>query len=557
MATWERATSSGAVPGSRVDVTQAGNDSMIILSPKFRLNDGSGDYGVVGFGGTKVVPSGVVGPTLPSNTVAPTMADTTPTIGDSVSASTASDGTWTGTATISYAKQLQKNSADVTSPLTILEAHAGGTLRTKVTATNTAGSVIAYTAATAAIPAPSGSIFISDYNPATHAPVNNGTDPRWASPGPYFFYPLNTALATPRRWYLDSAYNAGQVVSTDNKVVRYTVASTDVMNVAGYFSDSAGTNRNTISERETDAYSNTTEQFLELAITVPAGAALDHTWCSLWESHVYGPSIAQQMELIILANGRFASTSHYRNGSTDTVRNSGSGTWADTAALTRGQRYVFGLWVRPHATTGQIVIVKDGTQVLNFTGPVGYGTTTTSWRNQIGIYRGGATNSLSVDIEILQHVTGAANTLTFPTPPARSYGSNLVTGTFTAADAGTFATDTDTAFWRATSGGSIGPSNIPGGYLQINGLTPGDIYQSEGTTKRGTMTNAKNVVFNGDGSFAELNSYITTNTTDTDYAFDVTIPASGQVRLYWGGQASASSQTAFHHKANMKFRKVL
>lgn len=47
---WENCTIESGEPGGRVDIDPAGPDACRILSPKFRLTDGDGDYGVVGFG---------------------------------------------------------------------------------------------------------------------------------------------------------------------------------------------------------------------------------------------------------------------------------------------------------------------------------------------------------------------------------------------------------------------------------------------------------------------------------------------------------------------------
>ena len=46
---WEKATLLGTSPGSRFNIDVNGTSWVRILSPKFRLNDGT-DYGYVGFG---------------------------------------------------------------------------------------------------------------------------------------------------------------------------------------------------------------------------------------------------------------------------------------------------------------------------------------------------------------------------------------------------------------------------------------------------------------------------------------------------------------------------
>lgn len=67
MAIWEKATLTGTAPGSRINIDGTGPDWVRVLSPKFRLNDGS-DYAIVGFG-AKVSASGV-----PVETLGPELA---------------------------------------------------------------------------------------------------------------------------------------------------------------------------------------------------------------------------------------------------------------------------------------------------------------------------------------------------------------------------------------------------------------------------------------------------------------------------------------------------
>lgn len=57
MAVWEKASlDTDTSPGSKVHVNPAGSVFIKILSPKFRLNDVSGDYGVICFGMKLYVP---------------------------------------------------------------------------------------------------------------------------------------------------------------------------------------------------------------------------------------------------------------------------------------------------------------------------------------------------------------------------------------------------------------------------------------------------------------------------------------------------------------------
>jgi hypothetical protein len=100
----------------------------------------------------------------PVNTAAPTVSDTTPEVGQAL---TASPGTWTGTQPIAFAYQwLRCNSGGqqcaaiqdaAAQEYTVRPADLNATLRVRVTATNASGSATAQSDATARVaPAPTG-----------------------------------------------------------------------------------------------------------------------------------------------------------------------------------------------------------------------------------------------------------------------------------------------------------------------------------------------------------------------------------------------------------------
>jgi len=88
--------------------------------------------------------SKAVVPNAPVNTVNPTITGT-PAVGSTL---TATSGTWTGTAPITYEYQWERNGADIvgaTAATYLVDALDEGTnLQVKVTATNVAGSDVAY-----------------------------------------------------------------------------------------------------------------------------------------------------------------------------------------------------------------------------------------------------------------------------------------------------------------------------------------------------------------------------------------------------------------------------
>jgi uncharacterized protein YukE len=101
----------------------------------------------------------------PTNTAAPTISDTTPQTGQSL---TASPGTWTGDAPIAFSYQWQRCNASGAACVAIAGATAqtylvqsadqGNTLRVAVTGTNAAGSSTATSAATSAVTAGTGAV---------------------------------------------------------------------------------------------------------------------------------------------------------------------------------------------------------------------------------------------------------------------------------------------------------------------------------------------------------------------------------------------------------------
>lgn len=102
--------------------------------------------------------------TLPVNTVVPTIDDTTPIDGQTLSVTT---GTWTGTPTPTYTYQWQHTTTNIVgatnSTYVVAVAYVGETLRCVVTATNSAGAVAANTANTSVVAA---STVYATFNPS-------------------------------------------------------------------------------------------------------------------------------------------------------------------------------------------------------------------------------------------------------------------------------------------------------------------------------------------------------------------------------------------------------
>lgn len=88
----------------------------------------------------------------PANTSLPTISDTTPIVGQTISAS---DGTWTGTEPITFAYQWKNNGSNISgatsSSYTVQASDEGDTLSVQVTASNDIGSTSATSASTSAV----------------------------------------------------------------------------------------------------------------------------------------------------------------------------------------------------------------------------------------------------------------------------------------------------------------------------------------------------------------------------------------------------------------------
>lgn len=103
------------------------------------------------------------GAVQPVNTVIPSISGTL-SIGSTLSVS---NGTWTGTAPITFARQWQRGTSNISGATstnyTIQNADEGSTLRARITATNVAGSASAFSASTGTVPCRPNGTFITSF----------------------------------------------------------------------------------------------------------------------------------------------------------------------------------------------------------------------------------------------------------------------------------------------------------------------------------------------------------------------------------------------------------
>ena len=89
--------------------------------------------------------------------------------------------------------------------------------------------------------------------------------------------------------------------------------------------------------------------------------------------------------------------------------------YTDPNPIHRGQQYQMNIQVDFGSNgTGTLKVWRDGAQIVNFTGPLGSGTSNESYYWKEGIYRAPASQMVAADYSNLQMTTGSASA---PTPP--------------------------------------------------------------------------------------------------------------------------------------------
>ena len=166
---------------------------------------------------------------LPVNTVLPSLADTTPVLGDVIDVGSVNRGTWTGYPTPTLTDQLVKGSNNVSYPYTVAIGDVGATFKVRVTATNSSGAVTANSASTTAVPAPETSSTLPQFlaNPVIGDVIHDNSFTRGVWSG------TNTYRWTVRR-NGDEALTLPYTVKYDDMLATFTVTveATNTSNVA-------------------------------------------------------------------------------------------------------------------------------------------------------------------------------------------------------------------------------------------------------------------------------------------------------------------------------------
>lgn len=395
-------------------------------------------------------------------------------------------------------------------------------------------------------PPPAGSVLISTWDPVNdenyYSPYFDVGDPKYGSSKTFWY--------REKKWVSDLSFQPWCLSSVDDNVLRFEVRAGDLFDVPGFYTDSAGVNRNKITEVGAD-WHNPTDDLLWTGEIMIEGPLITSNFFALVECHTYGGAAiyAQKFELII-RNEHFCVTTNF-NPSSGVAQYYTA--WTDPQAIVRGKWYTVSIFLRSVWNgSGRVVVDIDGTRVLNETRRIGY-ENETSCSFEFGIYRGTSSpETIVVSYRNVEIDSGAFNTLTIPTapggtPPATTYGPDLFggSGSFDTAIAPWTTTDSAVATVVsgvarvATAGGVFtGPPSIR---YQVEGLEVGATYRMQvGSYKRETGAAGSAQVLGYNSSFGT--TYVEeVNTTTTAAAVDIEFVADDAIGIFFLARADATT----------------
>lgn len=361
-----------------------------------------------------------------------------------------------------------------------------------------------------------------------------------------------------KRWAHDSAYRSWSIFSADDNTVKFTVRAGDTFTKPS-FSDTAGTERNRLVERNAEWAAKTDDHLVTVYVMVE-GPVISSNFFQIMDLHTYGGTTWQQAEKfeVVIANERFQVTAN-ANGA-------GRTPYTGTVPIVRGRWYKILIYVKSHTSTGRVIVEIDDTRVVDLTGYVGHPTETFAAWN-FGIYRGTSSpEEVSVSFRDGVFTKGAFGTLTEPAaPPApgtgQTYGSDILTnGALTTNLTGWTTLANTTASVVSTANGNFARlSNVvvSGGAMgitQIIATTAGAVYRVQGEFYRDTLD--ANASANVDiYQASSLGSDSSTSTTiDT---FDFTFTADATNATVYLKVADAVATASYAYFRNVTVRKVL
>ena len=390
-------------------------------------------------------------------------------------------------------------------------------------------------------PPPTNSVLISTWDPVNddnyYSPeflAADAGDPKGGPTRITFWY---GTPGSEKKWVSDLSFQPWCLTSADDAVIRFEVRAGDLFDVPGFYTDSAGVERNKITEISADWHAPTDDLHFTLDFMVE-GPPITSNFFSLLEIHTYGSGvIAQKFELVI-ANERLKVTAN-----ADVVTN---GTpayrtlWTDTQAVVRGKWYTADIFVRSNRSAtpaGRVVVDIDGVRKVDFTGRTGY-LNETQCAMEFGIYRGTSSpETIAVSYRNLEYEFGAYGTLTIPaagssTPPGETFGNDLLGGmtssNYMAVDA-TLSND-GSGYLNVTSG-TFPTADDPAARKELT-LTIGTEYLLTGEGFAAVSAGATaNVLLYSDG-FATTH-VDETNATTTDAAVSVRFTATTALNLFY------------------------
>lgn len=188
----------------------------------------------------------------------------------------------------------------------------------------------------------------------------------------------------------------------DTYTLRFELRSGDRYCTSNYCDDAAS-ERSEVSDYK-DAYKAGTTWRFQYDFLVEAGSAVTSPWLLVGQLHDVGPGGSPPFSIEIMPGDKLAFQIGWLKTNKSTVKSIWDTTlegksisygwaWIDPNKITRGKWYKFDVSIKLHPTDGKLTFLRDGTQVFEYTGPLGFGYSN-KW--EYGIYRNSSKETLAV-----------------------------------------------------------------------------------------------------------------------------------------------------------------